>query len=387
MKTSKKWLCVLATVLGCTAPAIGFASVESTEKAVEESPVLQAAVSRWEDPAPPQPVPSAENANGNGSIVAPCSTGGCVESCCSPGFQWIVGVEGTFFWPQFSRSFLRNTLTNDLGTEAIVSNTANGSSEGRLLASPRITAGLQGERWGLVGRYWYASNWGGTFSPSIPGSADLGVRGFDGFRAYTVDMEIQRRFCLCNWDMYGFGGLRYASIDNDRNLIATNSFGGPSLSTSSFAGQQFNGTGITFGLLGMRPIWCDDSPVKLFFANRYSFLWGHGSAAVQTQATSIDGLNTLTSVNGAAAKGNGDLFIAELQLGLQWDACLKCLPGRVFVRTALEYQYWDVNTGVEASSTSFVTIPANETGATATATAGNMLFDLIGFNIGAGIMY
>jgi len=66
---------------------------------------------------------------------------------------------------------------------------------------------------------------------------------------------------------------------------------------------------------------------------------------------------------------------------------LKCLPGRVFVRTALEYQYWDVNTGVEASSTSFVTVPANETGATASATAGNMLFELIGFNIGAGIMY
>ncbi len=187
--------------------------------------------------------------------------------------------------------------------------------------------------------------------------------------------------------MYGFGGLRYASINNDRNLIATNSFGGPSLSTSSFAGQQFNGTGITFGLLGMRPIWCDDSPVKLFFANRYSFLWGHGSDAVQTQATSIDGVNTLTSVNGAAAKGNGDLFIAEVQLGLQWDACLQCLPGRVFVRTALEYQYWDVNTGVNATSTSFVNVIPNGTAATATANAGNMLFDLIGFNIGAGIMY
>ena len=61
--------------------------------------------------------------------------------------------------------------------------------------------------------------------------------------------------------------------------------------------------------------------------------------------------------------------------------------GSAFVRTALEYQYWDANTGAEANSTSFVAVTPNGTAATATANAGNMLFDLIGFNIGAGIMY
>ena len=195
-----------------------------------------------------------------------------------------------------------------------------------------------------------------VFSPSIPGSADFGVRGFDGFRAYTVDLELQRRFCCCNWDMYGFGGLRYASINNDRNLITTNSFGGPGLSTSSFAGQQFNGTGITFGLLGMRPIWCDDSPVKLFFANRYSFLWGHGSDAVQTQATSVDGLNTLDLGQGRRGKGQRRPVHRRTPIGSAMGRLPECLPGRVFVRTALEYQYWNVNTGVNATSTSFVNV-------------------------------
>jgi hypothetical protein len=66
---------------------------------------------------------------------------------------------------------------------------------------------------------------------------------------------------------------------------------------------------------------------------------------------------------------------------------LQCLPGRVFVRTALEYQYWDVNTGAHATSNSFVNVIPNGTAATSAATASNMLFDLIGFNIGAGIMY
>ncbi len=382
MKVTKRWICVLATVLGCIAPAVGFCD-EAPESVIGETEHVQQAVSKWADPAAPQSVPDA----GVGAAPSAAGFGGTCESCCTPGFQWIIGVEGTFFWPQFNRNFLENSITNDLGTATIISSTENGSAEGLLLASPRITAGLQGERWGIVGRYWYASNWNAVFSPSLPGDASYGVIGFDGFRAYTADFEVQRRFCCCNWDMYGFGGVRYASVNNDRSLVTTNSFNGPVLSASSFSGQQFNGTGITFGLFGMRPIWCDDSPIKLFFANRYSFLWGNGAVASQTTATDIDGLSALTSTNGAAAKGVGDLFIAELQLGIQWDACLKCIPGRVFLRTALEYQYWDINTGATANSTSFVSIPAAGIGVTATSNTSNMLFDLIGFNLGAGIMY
>jgi hypothetical protein len=59
----------------------------------------------------------------------------------------------------------------------------------------------------------------------------------------------------------------------------------------------------------------------------------------------------------------------------------------VFVRTALEYQYWDINTGAIADSTSFVSDPAAGIGVTATSNTSNMLFDFIGFNLGAGIMY
>ena len=73
MKTSKRWLCVLATVLGCTAPAIGFANVETTEKAAEESPILQTAVSRWEDPAAPQAVPAVHRPSNNNTVIAPCA--------------------------------------------------------------------------------------------------------------------------------------------------------------------------------------------------------------------------------------------------------------------------------------------------------------------------
>ena len=382
MKISSKWYCLLASVLGCLAPARGYC--EEAVAAAQPS-LVQPAVSRWDAPTPPPAVGETVES----PILAAPACGDCsaCESSCTPGFQWIVGVEATFFWPQFNRSFLQNTLTNSLGTQTTLSTTSNGSAEGTLLAAPRITFGVQGERWGLVGRYWYASTWASGFAPSASNDPAYGLVAFDGLRAYTTDLEVQRRFCLMNWDAYGFLGIRYASVNNDRTLLSTNSFDGPALSAASFASQQFNGAGMTFGMFATRPIWCDDSPLKMFIANRYSFLWGNGAVAAQTTATSIDGVDTLTSTNGAAARGNGDMFIAELQLGLQWEACLKCLPGRFFLRSALEYQYWDVNTGAQARSFSFVDTQSTETGATATARAGNMLFDLIGFNIGAGIMY
>ena len=51
MKINKKWMCVLATALGCVAPAFGFGNEVATEKTEDPTAVQQAAVSRWEDPA------------------------------------------------------------------------------------------------------------------------------------------------------------------------------------------------------------------------------------------------------------------------------------------------------------------------------------------------
>ena len=345
-----------------------------------------AAIGSWESenpPAPAGPAAAPQAANASAAALEPCPT--CAS--CGPVCRPIVNVEATFFWPQFSRSFLTNTFTNGLGNQTLLSNTANGSAEGGLLAAPRVTVGFQGETWGIVGRFWYAQTWGSGFTPAIPGVVNNGLMSFDVFRAYTTDLEVQRRFCWNNWDMYGFGGVRYASVKNNRSLDSTNSFGGTELTANSFASQQFNGTGLTFGFLGMRPIWCDDSPFKLFFSNRYSFLWGTGDVAAQTTASSVDQRGVLTSTNGAAASGQGNLFIAEVQLGVQWDACLRCLPGRAFVRTGIEYQYWNAALGAEAGANSFATVIPSSTSVTATSNVGDVLFNLIGLNIGAGIMY
>ena len=252
-----------------------------------------------------------------------------------------------------------------------------------------MTLGLAGECWGLVGRYWYGSSWANTFTPSFPDSVQSGILLFDNFQVATADLEVQRRFCWRYWDSIGFFGARWATANNDRNLAIQNSFGDALINSSAFAGQQFNGAGVTMGFFATRPLWCDDGGLKLYYSNRLSVLWGNGVATVQTNASLMDVTNdtAVASTDGAYAKSDGDLFIYEAQLGLQWDGCLKCVPGRAFFRSGLEWQYWDTNAGVSAASNSFALDQVTGFSANAETSAGDMLFRMVGFNIGAGFMY
>jgi hypothetical protein len=408
MKCCKPWVCALTLAMACVLRGQAYSEEPAAFESFESSNsiVRLAAGTAWNaDPqtttsaktatsAAQEPVASPEPAMTDPTATTPsnaasCSTCGlCEDDCCCPKeHSLIASAEATFFWPQLNRGFLTSSADSGAGNVDFISNAAQGSVEGGLLVAPRITLGVQGCCWGLVTRYWYASPWATGFVPGDPAIAPAGVVSFDNFRAYTFDIEAQRRFFLGEWMGYGFFGARYAQVDNDRGLGATSLGLEDSVQTSTFASQQFGGTGITFGLWGLRPICCD-SPLKYFVANRYSFLWGNSSAASQTSASVMNDTDGFaTSTNGALAGTNqGDLFIAEIQLGLQWDAQLRCFPGRAFVRTALEYQYWDANGGLNTSADSFASV-AGGGSATASASAGDLLFSLIGFNLGAGITY
>jgi hypothetical protein len=299
--------------------------------------------------------------------------------------RWVAGVEATFLWPQLNRDFLNVGFDNSLGSTFYQNTAALGSIDGGLLVGPRLTLGLQGECWGLIGRYWNASGWETTFVPTFPDAVDSGVLLFDNFQAYTADLEVQRRFCWRNWDMIGSFGVRYAGASNDRSMALANTFGTDLITGSAFAAQQFFGTGLTFGLYGIRPLFCDDGAAKVYVANRYSVMFGNGAAVVQTSASAENTIAAASSIDGALAESDGELFIAEIATGLQWDACLKCLPGRAYLRWGLEWQYWDSNAGVEAGSFSFADVITSASAAETV--AGDLLFDLIGFHIGAGITY
>jgi hypothetical protein len=158
MTTSKKWTSLLACAVLCAMPVKSYAN-EVDEGSPDAQPFAQTtAGTSWDAQEPVTPPPAIQKAPNTNGASAAGDCGTC-ESCCMPGFSWIVSVEATFFWPQFNRNFLENTLTNDLGTTTVFSNGQNGSANGNLLAAPRVTWGLQGECWGLVGRFWYGSVW------------------------------------------------------------------------------------------------------------------------------------------------------------------------------------------------------------------------------------
>jgi hypothetical protein len=345
----------------------------------------------------PTPAPVAGNgitgAACQGNCAGACSScgqlspDGCCPCCghCFRTIALIAQAEATFFWPQFNRDFLTAQFSNPIASRNLISNSSLESTDGSLLVAPRLTFGFQGECWGLVGRYWNATNWASGITPTLPSDNGVGITNVDMFKAYTVDLEVQRRMCLGAWQSYGFFGVRHAGVNNDR-LLNTASLGGLTAglgdtNTTATAMQQFNGTGLTFGLWGIRPICCG-SPLSFFFANRYSYLFGRHSATAQTYAqASYLGFST----DGATASAPSDLFIAELQLGLQWNANLACLPGTAFARAAVEYQYWDTTGNIFATANSFAT--TGSAAAATSASAGDILFNMFGLTLGAGLMF
>ncbi len=365
-------------------PLIQQVSAQQTVPAAKPAPEppQQVPTSRWEAQ---EPLQTPEQPTG--PVAAGCGQYAVGDLCCAPGCQFIVGIEATFFWPQLSRSFLTTGFDNSLGDVTIVDNAAMGSVEGNLLVGPRITLGVQGECWGLVGRYWNSASNGNNFTPAFPDAVQSGILLFDQFSIYTADLEVQRRFCWRNWDMFGFGGVRYASVNNDRNLWIQNTFGDELVQSQAFSGQQFNGAGVTFGVFGLRPLFCDDGALKAYFTNRYSILWGNAVANVQTNVQTLTAGGAFESTDGALAIGDGDMFIAEVGAGLQWETCLCCLPGRAFFRCGFEWQYWDSNGSVSVASNSFAADSGGAASSFAAADAGDLLFDLVGFTIGAGLTY
>jgi hypothetical protein len=83
-----------------------------------------------------------------------------------------------------------------------------------------------------------------------------------------------------------------------------------------------------------------------------------------------------------------DLFIGEIQVGIEWDFALRCLPAKAFFRTAFEYQYWDASTGSAASgSFARVDVNSNTYQATTGSSAPGLIVDFVGLSVGTGFTW
>ena len=324
-----------------------------------------------------EPQPGAEP-----ELVSTCapSCKGC-RRCCRTRYFY-AGAEATFLVPDFYGSDMTFTV-DDIwgGTTSVYSSSATALDQ--MYVGPRVWLGVQGECWGIVTRYWELGDSQLAYDPLLSGQVS-GFMASHRFEAYTLDLELTRRFCCRSWKFDVAGGIRHAALENDSVLTATEIVDGDVLSGYALATREFHGTGLTFGLEGRKPICCKwQSNVQLFWKLRGSLLWGDIINASVSNATYSGVAGTLIAPAGARACVADD--IGEVQLGIQCERRLRCLPATAFVRLAAEYQGWDANGGTTfANSTVFV---AGLVDGTAQVTSSDVRTNLVGFTLGAGLSW
>ncbi len=327
-----------------------------------------------------------------------CSEGvGCCPppARCAPPLIWVAGVEATFLRPDLNSRDVSFEV-EDFVNPKIDSFNAQTSAIDSLYVSPRLWLGVQGCKWGVIGRYWHLQAGEGDFDGFVDatGSYDYGRPGAGYFsnsrlEAYTIDLEVTRRFCLNDCWMQFSAGVRHASIQHDQSITGISDVDDGIVFGYSRANRLSRGTGVVLGLYGRKPLFpC--SCVHWFYNVRFSTLWGPTETYAETNASiqATAGANA-GSVNGAHTAVDGDIFIGEIQLGLEWNYALQCVPARAFFRTAVEYQRWDGGAGF-SSATSFAGMgpPLNPTSvATANASALGPQLDLVGLTFGTGLTW
>ena len=382
--------------------------LQLVSRILQDSQVIRAAEEESLPPAPGSAESRADGTNGARRDV-PHLDGDLMNygECCppQPRLFWTAGVEATFLNPDLNtdgvsidyeeftpeRHNICSTLSDDLDS---------------VYMSPRIWLGVQGCNWGTNLRYWHLQASEGSYDPSIGGLGDwddfdCGVPDF-GFNtcsrleAYTIDLELTRRFCLNDCAMQAAMGIRHAEIDHNETLwaLANSDLNGLFTGTAR-ANRLSRGTGLMFGLYGRKPVFpC--SCVHWFYNARWSALWGPTQTSVETfasvQANPIPGVSgNAASVNGAYTNVDDTLFIGELQLGLEWLYSLQCVPANAFFRAALEYQRWDGGKGFSQSQsfagTEVIVTEDPVSILTANAAASVPQMDLIGIALSTGLTW
>jgi hypothetical protein len=361
----------------------------------------------------PQPIDvrhadyGARDACGTGcgdSCGTGCADGCCETDCCPPQrvLFWTAGVEATFLNPDL----------NSEGTSFLVEEAAYERSDwvstasddiDSMYVSPRIWLGVQGCKWGANVRYWHLQAGEGAFDPSVGPGADpwdwgswlnTGFASCNYLEAYTIDFEATRRFCLNDCWMQASAGIRHAEIWQDEAIWGTAITDDTLLTGVARANRMSRGTGVVFGLYGRKPIFpC--SCVNWFYNVRWSAMWGPTETSAETgvllTATNTDPDVTANagSNNSASTAVDDNLFIGEIQLGLEWDYALQCLPANAFFRAAIEYQRWDGGLGY-SSAFSFASADVNmveTTYAETNAAAAAPELDLVGITLGTGLTW
>ncbi len=326
----------------------------------------------------------------------------CEPSCPPPPpLFWVAGVEASFLWPSLNSEDGAVFEFEDEENESEVSHSTFSDGIDSMYLTPRIWVGVQGCAWGTNLRYWHLRASEGSFDPQLDESNDWDHSDWDWdkspdtgffanncFDAYTIDLEVNRRFCVHDCAMQASFGVRHGSIQHHESVVGT-ALGDDSRFISYARSDRYSrGTGVVMGLYGRKPLFpC--SCVHWFYNARWSALWGPTSTSVETFAAVMADGSSAGSVNGASTYVDDTLIIGEIQLGLEWDYALRCLPANAFFRAAVEYQRWDGGKGYsESGSFASYTDSDDFTGeVSAFTSAAEPQMDLFGVTLGTGLTW
>jgi hypothetical protein len=330
-----------------------------------------------------------------GSTAEACGSTAAPKELCESSLGSQCGVQTPFWYLNSELTALtpinsasaQDYVLNDLVSPATVTPFASSVDANQLTAAPRMTFGKSNcNGWGIQTSYWGMSTIAGSGVAGPLGSPatvpDLNLINVqESFRAYTLDIEATKRLQVGQTQYWGTFGARHASLTNATSSVSLGeSVNSDTYVLSALSQTQFNGTGLTYSLMGIRPI--SNKCISLYGGGRLSNVFGHNTALAQTSAVLSSPAGGSNSTNGAIDRSNDALFISELQTGLLYSRCLKQYGGRMFARGGFEYQYWNT-ADRNASSTSFAGVTSSSN-ASVSATGGDLRTHLVGFSLGAG---
>lgn len=213
--------------------------------------------------------------------------------------------------------------------------------------APRLWVGHRfGEKWAVQARYWNLNRNISHFpNQSAPptGTNFATFTEVDRMDASALDVEAVRSFHPGDWKIDAFVGGRHATLGVDSQIHDFGVFTTGNFTNLVLAnGFGFDGTGVTYGLSVRRKI--GDTNAFVFASARGSTLAGYSDSYGRAAGT-VASSPSAPLVGAATVRRNNaksDLYIAEIQMGVEWNYELKNYPANFFFRTGYEYQDWNI---------------------------------------------
>jgi len=295
--------------------------------------------------------------------------------------QPFVGIEAVFLAPIHNTGGggANYTFSDPSGTSSYTASNGNG-----MVVTPRIWMGVMGQRWGVGIRYWsFANDPGGLEYPNNATSQGVFAQGV--LKLQTFDFEVIRRYQFDEHQLWFTVGLRQAEFARNSIVSAGDVFNNGLYSASASSSSRFNGLGVTTSLYGLSQL--GSSEWNVYYGGRVSYLGAcYSSAFADASASYVHNASAAYS-SPAGSYGNGDAFIGELQLGVQYNHALQSIPATAFFRFGGEFQYWHVSTACSANGYANAGPMSNSALVQATAAAGGSNLALLGFGFSTGFLW